>query len=73
MKSSFVLVAALALAAGTGGCAWWDSHGWKQTKAEPTTEKAREQCETAVATLKGQPDHDTALRACLDEKVRRGK
>ena len=73
MKSPFVLVAALSLASVSGGCAWWDSHGWKQTKAAPTTEKAREQCESAVATLKGGPDYDTALRACLDEKVRRGK
>ena len=73
MKSPFVLVAALVLSAGTGGCAWWDSQGWTQSKAAPKTEKAREQCETAVATLKGRPDYDSALRACLDEKVRRGK
>ena len=73
MKSSLVLAVALAFAAGSSGCAWWDAHGWKHAKAEPATDHAREQCEAATATLKDQPDHDTAMRACLDEKARRGK
>ena len=73
MKPSLAVALALVFAASSSGCAWWDAHGWKHAKAEPTTELAREQCETATATLEGKPDHDTALRACLDEKVRRNK
>jgi hypothetical protein len=73
MKPTHALATALVLAATTGGCAWWDAHGWKHSNGEPTTDQAKLQCETATATLKGKPDYDTALRACLDEKARRGK
>jgi hypothetical protein len=73
MKPTLALATALLLAGTTGGCASWDGHGWGHAKAEPITDKAKAQCETATETLKGKPDHDTALRACLDEKARRGK
>jgi hypothetical protein len=71
MKATLVLATALVLAATTGGCASWD--GEKYGEGTPPTDPARAQCESAVATLKDQPDYDTALRACLDEKSRRAK
>ena len=73
MKQSIALATLLVFASGASGCAWWDAHGYKHAKAKPATDHAREQCESATATLKGQPDYDTALRACLEEKARRGK
>jgi hypothetical protein len=75
MKAPLALACTLALVASTGGCAWWDAHGWKHMHAERAapTDTARARCEAATETLKGKPDHDSALAACLDEQARRGK
>jgi hypothetical protein len=72
MKGLAAVACALALAGAASGCAWWDAHGWKPRHDAPATDTARAQCESAVATLKGKPDYDTALSACLQEKARRG-
>jgi hypothetical protein len=74
MKGLAAVACVLALAGASSGCAWWDAHGWKgHHAAAPATAAARAQCEGAVATLKGKPDYDSALSACLQEKARRGK
>lgn len=73
MKGPQAFALALVLCTAVGGCAWWDAHGWKGHHAASASDAARAQCDAAVATLKGKPDYDTALHACLAEKARRGK
>jgi hypothetical protein len=43
--------------------------GWRGEHAV-ATDTVRINCEAATKTLVGQPDHDTALRACIDAKTR---
>ena len=43
--------------------------GWRGEHAV-ATDTVRANCEAATRTLAGQPDHDTALRACIDAKTR---
>lgn len=54
-----------------GGCAMWDSMGFGHRHDAAPTAAAKATCEAATATLRGKPDYDTALHACLDEKRRR--
>lgn len=69
---TFVRATAAALAAcALGGCAMWDSMGLGQRHDAPASAEAQAACEAAVATLRGKPDYDTALHACLDEQRRR--
>lgn len=43
--------------------------GWRGEHAV-ATDTVRVNCEAATKTLTGRPDHDTALRACIDAKTR---
>ena len=52
-----------------GGCAVGQRLGWTTTRAD-ATDRVRASCEEATRTLKGGPDHATALRACLGAKTR---
>jgi hypothetical protein len=71
MKAS-IRVTATALAVGAlGGCAMWDSMGFGHRQDAAPSAEARATCEAAVESLRGKPDYDTALHACLDEKRRR--
>ena len=69
---AWICVTASALVAGSlGGCAMWDSMGFGHRHDAAPTAEAQATCEAAVETLRGKPDYDTALHACLDEKRRR--
>ena len=62
----------LLLCAGAfAGCATSEEMGWHHRRGD-ATEVQVASCEAGTATLKGQHDHDTAYRACLDAKVRQG-
>jgi hypothetical protein len=63
---SGLLLAVLA----TGACSTMERIGWTGNRAEATAE-ARAECDAATATIRGGPDHRTAMRACLDAKRRR--
>jgi hypothetical protein len=54
-----------------GGCAVGQRLGWNATPVD-ATDRVRASCEEATRTLKGGPDHATALRACLEAKTRQG-
>ena len=71
MNSAVRVTAAGLVAAALGGCAMWNSMGFGQRHDEPASADAQATCEASVATLRGKPDYDTALRACLDEHRRR--
>ena len=65
-------ITATALAVGAlGGCAMWDSMGFGHRHDAPVSAQVQATCEASVATLRGKPDYDTALHACLDEQRRR--
>ena len=65
-------ITATALAVGAlGGCAMWDSMGFSHRHDAPVSADVQATCEAAVATLRGGPDHDIALDACLNEHRRR--
>ena len=69
---SLVRVTAAALAAcALGGCAMWDSMGFGNRHDAPVSAEAQARCDASVATLRGKPDYDTALHACLHEQRRR--
>ncbi len=61
------LVALVAL--GVGGCAIGTRLGWYAERVTPS-DAIRANCELNVKTLQGRPDHDTAMRACVDAKSR---
>ena len=61
------LVAVIGL--GLGGCAIGTRLGWHAERVTPS-DAIRAHCEANVRTLNGQPDHDTALRACMEAKTR---
>lgn len=46
--------------------------GWTSPQAEATAE-IRSSCEASVQTLRGQPDYNTALHACLQAMTRQAK
>lgn len=52
------------------GCADGTKMAWSGDRVEPT-DADRATCATAVRTLEGEKQHDTALRACLDSKTHR--
>jgi hypothetical protein len=57
------------MATSLAGCANGQRLGWTTTRAD-ATDRVRASCEEATRTLKGGPDHATALQACLDAKTR---
>lgn len=63
----------LAAAALLGGCAtgqrMGQRMGWTATPADATA-LVQASCDEATRSLKGGPDHGTALSACLDAKTR---
>ena len=63
------LLAMAVVAASLAGCAVGQRLGWTATRVD-ATDRVRASCEEATRTLKGGPDHATALRACLDAKTR---
>ncbi len=71
-----ISIAALALAAATlTGCATANPlsrMGWTSPRIDATAE-IRTSCEASVRTLRGQPDYDTALHACLQAMTRQAK
>lgn len=71
MNSLIRVTAAATLACAMGGCAMWNSMGLGPRQDAPLSAEAQATCEAAVATLRGKPDYDTALHACLDEQRRR--
>ncbi len=71
MRSLLRVTAAALVACALGGCAMWDSMGLGHRHDAPASAQAQAKCEAAVATLRGKPDYDTALHACLDEQRRR--
>lgn len=60
-----VAVAGLVLS----GCAIGTRLGWHTERVTPS-DAVRANCEVNVKTLKGQPDHDIAMRACVEAKSR---
>jgi hypothetical protein len=69
MHARIRLLATGLIAASLAGCAVGQRLGWAGARAE-ATDRVRASCEQATRTLQGGPDHDTALRACLDAKTR---
>ena len=69
MKGSARIVLAMAVVALLGGCAIGQKLGWNREHL-PASQVQLASCDAATSTLKGQPDHDTAYRACVDAKVR---
>lgn len=54
---------------GLGGCAIGTRLGWHAERVT-ASEAIRANCEANVRTLRGQPDHDIAMRACVEAKSR---
>ena len=69
MDARVRLVTTCLVATLLGGCAVGQRLGWTTTRLD-ATDRVRAGCEEATRTLKGGPDHDTALRACLEAKTR---
>lgn len=46
--------------------------GWTSPRVEATAD-IRSRCEASVQTLRGQPDYNTALQACLQAMTRQAK
>lgn len=72
-RVGFTLMAVAA--AGLAGCATSNPMarwGLTSPRVEPTA-KIRASCEDSVRTLRGQPDYDTALHACLQAMTRQAK
>lgn len=67
IRCAFVALAAVLLA----GCAVGAKLGWTADRTAPS-EVVQANCEAAVRTLKGQPDHDVAMKACVHAKTRQG-
>lgn len=69
IRSSLLVLTIVALA----GCATANrmatKMGWRGEHAV-ASDTVRANCEAATKTLAGGPDHDTALRACIDAKTR---
>lgn len=57
------------VALGVSGCAIGTRLGWHAERVTPS-DAIRANCELNVKTLSGQPDHDTAMRACVEAKSR---
>lgn len=53
---------------GLGGCALGARLGWHAQRELPS-EGVRLNCESTVKALQGQPDHELALRACIDAQL----
>ena len=68
MKVSARMLLAMAVAL-LGGCAIGQKLGWTHEHADASQVQLAS-CDAATRTLKGQPDHDTAYRACVDAKAR---
>ena len=71
-----ISIASLAvLTAALPGCASGNPlsrMGWTSPRVDATAE-IRTRCEASVQTLRGQPDYDTALHACLQAMTRQAK
>lgn len=67
IRGAFLALATVALT----GCAIGAKLGWNADRTVPS-EVVQTNCEAAVRTLKGQPDHDVAMKACVDAKTRQG-
>jgi len=70
-KRTALLFSLPLLALTLGGCALGTRLGWN-ARVDAPTEAVRASCNDAVRTLEGEPDHATALRACLEAKTRQG-
>ena len=60
---------------GMAGCASGNPlsrMGWTSPQVEATAD-IRSRCEASVQTLRGQPDYNTALHACLQAMTRQAK
>ena len=68
-STRFPLAAALA-AILLGGCAVGQRLGWTATTDRGASDDIRASCEESTRTLKGRPDYDTALGACLEAMTR---
>lgn len=71
-----ITIAALAVAtAALAGCAMGNPlsrMGWTSPRLDATAQ-IRTSCEASVQTLRGQPDYNTALHACLQAMTRQAK
>ena len=71
-----ITIASLAVAsAALAGCATGNPlsrMGWTSPRVDATAE-IRTRCEASVQTLRGQPDYNTALHACLQAMTRQAK
>lgn len=63
-RIGWVLLASVEL----GGCALGARLGW-HSQHELPSESVRLNCENTVKALQGQPDHELALRACIDAQL----
>jgi hypothetical protein len=70
MHAHFRIALMLACTTALGACAVGQRLGWTSTPRADATDRVKASCEDATRTLKGGPDHATALRACLDAKTR---
>lgn len=53
------------------GCAIGTKLGWHDDR-RVASDVVQASCDKAVRTLRGQPDHNIAMRACVDAKTRQG-
>jgi hypothetical protein len=73
IRTALLMLALLAVGGcATGGKLDWNRLGWHKQHAPPSA-VVLASCQAAVGGLKGQPDYDTALRACTDAKTRHGR
>lgn len=54
-----------------GGCAVGAKLGWTADHVVPS-DIIQNHCDAAVRTLQGKPDHNIAMRACVQAKTRQG-
>ena len=70
MRARFRIGWLLLASLGLGGCALGARLGWHSQRELPS-EAVRLNCENTVKALQGQPDHELALRACIDAQLHR--
>ena len=68
MRARFRIGWLLLASLGLGGCALGARLGWHAQHAQ-TSDAVRLNCEITVKALQGQPDHELALRACIDAQL----
>lgn len=70
MRVKFGMGCILLASLGLVGCTLGARLGWHPQRVQ-ASETVRVNCENTVKALQGQPDHELAMRACIDAQLHR--